>query len=117
MAKNYYEDGKTMDWSNSTGKDVKSGDPVAVGATVGVAHGDIPDGSNGVLHMCGVFILPKNGADTWDRGDKLYLIPETGLITNAADDGATPAVLYPIAGTAWVGINPTDTECRVRLGY
>lgn len=117
MAKNYYADGKTMDWSNSTGKDVKSGDPVPVGETVGVAHGDIANESDGVLHMCGVFILPKNGADTWQRGDKLYLIVATGLITNAADDGAPQPVANPVAGTAWVGINPTDTECRVRLGY
>ncbi|MFP2504507.1 DUF2190 family protein [Enterobacteriaceae bacterium RIT711] len=116
MAKNYYEDGKTMDWSNSTGTDYKSGDPVPVGAVTGVAHEDIPDGSAGVLHMCGVWVLPKNGADTWDRGEKLYLIPETGLVTNAADDGAGGDP-YPVAGIAWVSINPADSECRVRLEY
>lgn len=115
MAKNYYQDGTTMDWSNSTGLDVKSGQAVAVGEITGVAHADIPDGGEGVLHMTGVWILPKNGADTWARGDKLYLIPDTGLITNAADDGA--GVAYPVAGTAWGGINPSDTECRVRLGF
>ena len=116
MAKNYYADGKTMDWSNSTGTDYASGSAVPVGMTVGVAHNDIPDGGEGVLHMTGVFVLPKNGADTWARGDKLYLIPDTGLITNATDDGAGGDA-YPFAGTAWVSINPTDTECRVRLGY
>lgn len=59
MATNYYQDGTTMDWSNSTGKDVKSGEPVAVGQFMGVAHGDIPDGGEGVLHTTGVFVLPK----------------------------------------------------------
>lgn len=116
MAKNYYEDGNTMDWSNSTGKDVSSGDPVPVGAVTGVALGDIPNGGDGVLSMTGVWILPKNGADTWDRGDKLYLIPGTGLVTNLEDDGAGGDP-YPVAGTAWVSINPADKECRVRLGY
>ena len=115
MAKNYYADGKTMDWTNGTGQNYLSGDPVPVGSVVGVAHADIPVDSEGVLHMCGVWVLPKNGADTWARGDKLYLIPDTGLVTNAADDGA--GIPYPVAGIAWVTINPADTECRVRLEY
>lgn len=115
MAKNFYEDGKTMDWSNSTGADVASGSPVPVGMVMGVAHGDIPDGGEGVLHMVGVWVLPKSGTDTWQRGDKLYLIPDTGLITNAADDGAGGDP-YPEAGISWLSINPTDTECHVKIG-
>lgn len=35
MAKNYYQDGTTMDWTNGTGKVVLSGQPVIVGSVVG----------------------------------------------------------------------------------
>lgn len=115
MAKNYYEDGQTMDWSNSTGADVHSGDPVPVGDITGVAHGDIPDGAEGVLHMVGVWVMPKNNAEAWARGDRLYLIPASGLITSAPDDGAGTS--WPVAGTAWVTVGAADTECRVRLGF
>lgn len=115
MAKNYYQDGRTMDWTNSTGADVKSGDPVPIGEITGVAHGDIPDTGEGVLHMTGVWILPKNPVDTWSRGDRLYLIPSSGLVTNAEDDGA--GLTYPVVGTAWVTVAAAETECRVRLGF
>lgn len=115
MAKNYYEDGKTIDWANSTGADVRSGDPVPVGMVMGVAHNDIPDGMEGILHMDGVWVLAKNGADTWQRGDKLYLIPDTGLITNIPGDEEA-GTSYPEAGVAWVSVNPADTECRVKIG-
>lgn len=116
MAKNYYEDGNTMDWSNGTGEDIKSGDPVPVGDVTGVALDDIPSGGGGVLSMTGVWILPKNNVDTWQRGDKLYLIPSSGLITNKEDNGAGGEP-YPVAGTSWISVNPTDTECHVRLGF
>lgn len=115
MAKNYYQDGTTMDWSNSTGKHYLSGDPVPVGEFTGVAHGDIPDGTSGVLHTVGVWILPKNGTETWPRGAKVYLIPGTGKVTLEADDGAGEN--YPVVGTAWITVNPSDTACRVRLGF
>jgi predicted RecA/RadA family phage recombinase len=117
MAKNYYQDGTTMDWSNSTGADYKSGDPVPVGEITGVAHGDIPNGAAGVLHVMGVWVLPKNTGDAWDRGDKVYLIPDTGLVTNVPDDGAATPTPYPVAGTAWVTVGAADVECRVRLGF
>lgn len=112
MATNYYQDGTTMDWSNSTGKDVKSGDPVAVGQFMGVAHGDIPDGGQGVLHTTGVFVLPKVADETWQRGTKLYL-NDDGLLTavKPADDALV------VAGTAWITNNPGETETRVRLGF
>jgi predicted RecA/RadA family phage recombinase len=111
MAKNYYQDGNTMDWSNSTGKDVLSGQAVAVGNITGVAHDNIPDGSAGVLHMTGVFILPKVADETWPRGTKLYL-DDAGLMT-----AVVPAADGVVAGTAWITNNAGETETRVRLGF
>lgn len=107
MAANYYEDGTTMDWSNSTGNLVLSGQAVAVGAITGVAHADIPDGAQGVLHMAGVFILPKVADEAWARGALLYLNAD-GLLTAEAGE--------VIAGSAWISSNAGEAESRVRLG-
>lgn len=109
MAKNYVEDGKTMDWTNSTGADVVSGDPVAVGALLGVAHGDIADGEDGVLHMVGVVALAKDEADSWSAGDKLYFDADNGNISTTESD--------VLAGTAWADAVTGDTDAPVRLGY
>ncbi|HEY2454137.1 MAG TPA: DUF2190 family protein [Scandinavium sp.] len=109
MAKNYVEDGKTMDWTNSTGADVLSGRPVAVGALMGVAHGDIADGEDGVLHMTGVINLAKDEAETWSAGAKLYFDDASGNVTATEGD--------IIAGTAWADAENGDTDAPVRLGY
>jgi predicted RecA/RadA family phage recombinase len=109
MAKNYVEDGKTMDWTNSTGADVVSGDPVVVGSLIGVAHGDIANGDGGVLHMTGVIALAKDEADTWSAGDKLYFDDTSGNVTATEGD--------IIAGTAWADAENGDTDAPVRLGY
>lgn len=111
MATNLYQDGTTMDWHNSTGKTVLSGQAVPVGNVTGVAHADIPDGAHGVLHMVGVWGLPKVQGETWARGAKLYLNND-GLLTAEASAEA-PVV----AGTAWITSGAGETESRVRLGY
>lgn len=116
MAKNYYQDGTTMDWTNGTGKAVLSGQPVIVGSVVGVALGNIPADGEGVLKMTGVFVLPKVADETWPRGAALYMTPD-GLLTAKADDGANPAVAHARAGTAWITNDAGDEESRVRLGF
>lgn len=70
MAKNYYQDGTTMDWHNGTGDAVFSGQSV-VGSIIGIAQHDIADGGDGVLMMSGVFVLPKVASETWQRGARL----------------------------------------------
>lgn len=111
MATNYYEDGNTMDWNNGTGKNVVSGQAVAVGNITGVAHGDIPAGEAGVLHMTGVFILPKVAEEMWPRGTKLYL-DDAGLVTAVAAEADAVVV-----GTAWITNNAGEAETHVRLGF
>lgn len=113
MAKNYYEDGNTMDWHNSTGKDVVSGQPVIVGAITGVAQHDIPDGTHGVLMMTGVFILPKVDAETWARGARLWLTAD-GKLTGQEKAGQTANTFI---GTSWITTDPGTPEGHVRLGF
>jgi predicted RecA/RadA family phage recombinase len=113
MAKNYYQDGSTMDWHNGTSKDVVSGQPVIVGALIGIAQHDIPVDADGVLMMAGVFTLPKVVAGTWQRGVRLWLTKDDKLTSDEKDGSDTNA----FAGTAWITTNPNDSEGRVRLGF
>lgn len=113
MAKNYYQDGNTMDWHNGTAKAVVSGQPVVVGAITGIAQHDIAVGSDGVLMMTGVFVLPKVASETWQRGARLWLTKD-GKLTVSAKDGTDDNAL---AGTAWITTNASDSEGRVRLGF
>jgi len=113
MAKNYYQDGATMDWHNGTGEAVVSGQPVIVGSIVGIAQHNIQDGGDGVLMMAGVFVLPKVAADTWPRGERLFL-SKTGELTSKAKDGSDDNAF---AGSAWITTNANDVEGRVRLGF
>ncbi|MEZ2586141.1 DUF2190 family protein [Kluyvera intermedia] len=113
MAKNYYQDGNTMDWHNGTAKAVVSGQPVVVGAITGIAQHDIPVDSDGVLMMTGVFVLPKVASETWQRGTRLWLTKDGKLSGNAKDGTDDNAV----AGTAWITTNPNEAEGRVRLGF
>lgn len=109
MAKNYVQDGNTMDWTNNTQVLVVSGAMVVTGDLVGVAVADIPVGGEGVLLMTGVFALPKSGAATFDQGDKVYALAD-GITGDAGSAN-------PLAGTAWKAAGATDTTCLVRLGF
>lgn len=108
MAKNYVEDGKTMDWTNGTTADVTSGDLVAVGEVCGVAADDIAAGADGVLFMFGVFEVTKDSTVALTQGDKCYL-GAAGVTSAAGTDN-------PLAGTAWADAATTDATCVVRLG-
>lgn len=109
MAKNYVEDGNTMDWTNGTTANIASGDPVVVGGLIGVAHSDIAVGEDGVLHMTGVIALAKDEAETWSAGAKLYFDDASNTVT------ATEGTI--VAGTAWADAETGDTDAPVRLGF
>lgn len=113
MAKNYYQDGNTMDWHNGTTKAVLSGQPVIVGAIIGIAQHDVAVDTDGELMMTGVFVLPKVAGETWQRGARLWLTKD-GKLTSSQKDGTDDNAL---AGTAWITTNPNDAEGRVRLGF
>jgi predicted RecA/RadA family phage recombinase len=111
MATNYQQDGNTMYWTNDSGALVVSGQPVAVGGIVGVAHDNITAGETGVLHTSGVFELPK-AADAVTAGNPLYL--SGGKLTPEAGGTAAPNAL---AGTAWAAAAADDDSVPVRLGF
>lgn len=110
MAKNYVEDGRTMDYLNETAALIKSGDAVAVGRMVGVAHADIPVGETGVLHTVGVFTLLK-APIAIEQGDKVFLVD--GVVTTQVAD---PDGINALAGYAWAPSEANESELLVRLG-
>lgn len=69
--RNFVQPGQSLDYTNGTGSDIKSGDTVKMGAVIGVASGDIPDGETGAVVVEGVFELPKVTGTSWSMGDPL----------------------------------------------
>lgn len=57
--KNYVQDGDRITYTNGTGSDIASGDPVVIGSTIGVACADIASGATGAVAIDGVYTLPK----------------------------------------------------------
>lgn len=109
MAKNYVQGGKTLDFHNDSDTAIASGQAVAVGGLVGVAHDDIPAGLWGVLHMVGVFMLPKSSAAI-TQGQQLWLGADKA-VTAVSDDN------LPLVGRAWTSAAAADEAVAVRLGY
>lgn len=106
MAKNYIQDGQTMDYHNGGSVAVLSGSPVAVGALVGIALDTIPAGGDGTLLMSGVWSLPKATATAVGKGEKVYL--KDGLITTTATDAT-------LAGYAWLAAPNGSSAVQVKL--
>ncbi|WP_168404435.1 capsid cement protein [Erwinia amylovora] len=114
MAKNYQQDGTTLDYQNGTAKAIQAGDAVAVGGIVGVAHDDIPEGLWGLLHTTGVFVLQKSAVAVI-AGQKMYLVE--GKLTTAAAGEGKETVPYSLAGTAWTSAAADESTVAVRLGF
>lgn len=104
MAKNYVQDGETIEFTAAA--DVKSGDAVVVGDLVVVSINDVASGEMGVGHATGVWSLPKASATTFSQGVAVYL--KDGEI--GTDDSGT------YAGKAWSeGVNG-EAVASVKLG-
>lgn len=106
MAIGHVAEGLTMPYTNGTGVDVDAGDVVAFAAMIGVALGDIPDGSTGELAVAEVWILPKNEALAITQGDKLYWDVVDGNINKTAQDNIPCGIAYTheLAATATVQV-------------
>lgn len=111
MAKNYVEDGHTIDYTATAA--ISSGDVVVVGALVGISLSDLAVDETGALRMDGVWQVPKTAAGALDQGALVDFdvsagefaalgtpatgdIVGAGVVWNAAADGDT---------TVWVKIN------------
>lgn len=105
MAKNYAQDGNSIEIVNATA-DIASGDPVVVGELVVVSITDIPKGGFGTGRAAGVFLLPKAAADVIAAGAKVYL--KAGVIQLDATGGVA-------AGHAWSAAAKDATMVEVKI--
>ena len=106
MAIGHVAEGLTMPYTNGTGVDIDSGDVVAFAAMIGVALGDIPNGSTGELAVAEVWILPKNEALAITQGDQLYWDAGNGNINKTAQGNIPCGIAYTheLAATATVQV-------------
>jgi predicted RecA/RadA family phage recombinase len=78
---NFVEDGKTVKYVNSTGKDIKSGDLAVVADMVGIANEDIPAGQLRALTVEGVYCLPLKSGDSPADGQRVFWNAAAGAVT------------------------------------
>ena len=106
MAIGHVATGNVMPYTNGTGVDIDSGDVVAFAAMIGVALGDIPNGSTGELAVAEVWILPKNEALAITQGDQLYWDEGDGNInkTSAGNIPCGIAYTHELAATPTVQV-------------
>lgn len=70
--KNFVQRGVEMDYANSSGSQINSGDVVPLGSGIGVATVDIPDQTTGAIVLEGVVQLAKATSESWAQGDKIF---------------------------------------------
>ena len=109
MATNLIQSGARMTYANSTGSDISSGDLVPVGATFGIAAGDIDNGDSGELIMEGVFEIPADDSAAISQGTPVYYVTSTGEASPTAED-------QKYIGIAWAAKAETGTTVKVKIG-
>jgi predicted RecA/RadA family phage recombinase len=86
MAKNFVQDGKSIDFQNTDADTVFSGSVVVMGALVGIAQTDIPAGKTGAVAIEGVWKLPKDTATALNLGALAYWDTANKKIVAAAGE-------------------------------
>lgn len=81
---NYIQKADVIDWTNTTGGAVTSGQPVFIGKLVGVAVGDIADTKTGEVRLTGSFKMDKTTGLVITAGDKLFWNTATKKVTKTA---------------------------------
>lgn len=89
--KNYIQPGEVIDFANTTGADIASGQAFLVGDKLAVAEVDIANGTTGTAAICGVFSLPKDDT-AGAQGAAAYWDDAAGAITDTDNAGANKRV-------------------------
>lgn len=88
MKATYWQRGETLDFTPA--EQISNGAVVPMGSRIGVACGDIPAGEPGQIHVVGVFVMDKAGAEAIPLGASVYYDAAGDVITAAAE-GHIPA--------------------------
>lgn len=101
------QEGKIIDWENTTGVEVANKSVVDLGTRIGVAQTVIAIGETGAVELVGVYEETASTADEINVGDALYW-NGTSLTTTSTDNTpagmATSAKAAATAGSVYVRI-------------
>lgn len=111
--KNYVQKGDSLEYTNSTGSDIASGDVVVIGSQIGVAATDIADTEKGTVQMGGVFTLPKTTGSAIAQGDPAIFDVSAGEFVPSSATPATGDVSGAV--TCWVAAASGDTSVAVKI--
>ena len=104
--KNFVQKGSTVDYAASA--NITSGQPVLVGAMLGIAATDIANGATGILATEGVFTLPSLTGTGWAQGAQLYWDDTNKRVTNVASGNTA-------CGKCWNTKASADATCLVKV--
>lgn len=115
--KNFIAEGDVLQWTNSTGAAVVSGQVVKVGQILAVAAVDIAAGASGSVNCCGVFELPKKSSAVIAQGVALLWDVsagnfDVGTATPATGDVSGAAFAYEAAANGATTVK-VHLECRI----
>ena len=112
MTTNAVQPGNVIDYT--AGSTIASGDVVVIGNIIGVALGDIANGSTGSVATRGVFTVPKVSAAVIAQGESLVWDVSAGKFD---DNAASPATgdISGAAACAWESAGNGVTSFDVYL--
>jgi predicted RecA/RadA family phage recombinase len=112
MTTNAVQPGNVIDYT--AGSTIASGDVVVIGNIIGVALGDIANGSTGSVATRGVFTVPKVSAAVIAQGESLVWDVSAGKFD---DNAASPATgdISGAAACAWEAAGNGVTSFDVYL--
>lgn len=109
MSRKRVQEGDSLQWTNSTGTAVSSGDMVGISASFGygVASVDIAASATGTVEVEGVFELPKVSATALAQGAIAYWDAADGEVNT--DNGNTKI------GYVWEAAGASATTVKIKL--
>lgn len=96
--RNFIQPGKTL--TVPAPYDVKSGDPVMVGAIFGVASHDALAGQDLELARGGIYDLKKTASQAWTFGQKVYFDATNKVITSTATGNTMVGAAAEVVGNS-----------------
>lgn len=100
MAATYYQRGEALDYTNTGAETIEAGTVIKYGARIGIAESDILPGELGVIHVAGVFEMPKKDTTKIDAGAEVYWNPAEGAEGITATAGALTKAGFAVAEAA-----------------
>lgn len=99
-APNRVADGGQVEYTNTTGSNIQSGDLVDLGDRYGVAAGDITSNTMGVVWTEGQFRFYRTTTNAITQGTALYRSSATSITVTATADTYVGALAVPVANVA-----------------